>query len=582
LAAKRKQKTKDTQRQWRRTDLHLHTPASSDFQEQGVSYLDILEKAESCGLDIIAFTDHNSIAGYAAMLSEIEQLEMLERLSRLRPDEKRRLDEYRRLRQKVLVLPAFEFTATFGFHILGIFPETMTVREIEHILLSLNVPPDKLDAGSGEVGATSDVLTAYRLIDEAGGLVIAAHANSTHGVATIGAFSGQTKIAYTQNEHLHALEVTDLESKGRRSTAAFFNGSKPEYPRRMHCIQGSDSHRLVRDAKNPKNLGVGDRVTEVLLPQVSFKALKELFLSKDFARSRPYRPTQAPFDHIRAAREEGPNIVQSFHTGYAQRGGRLAAIIADVCGFANTNGGTIYVGVPDDPKARPIGVDNPNRAVETLRSVIQQKITPSLDVAVDTQETEGVKVVRLIVPRGDDVPYAIEDNKIYVRDEAETNLAVRDEIVQLVLRNAAMQTPVALPEAAPVEPVPADSEASLPLNGQVSPPRTGVEIVATEERGGIRYHTMRDLRNGSVVQNVTRKSARNLWHYAISQHESQPVEVDKVAWRGDLGMLDSSKRAGKVRYDLVQRLPEGQLRVYYGVTDDGIHGEWKKIVGLEE
>jgi len=37
------------------------------------------------------------------------------------------------------------------------------------------------------------------------------------------------------------------------------------------------------------------RVTEVLLPQVSFKALKELFLSKDFARSRPYRPTQAPF-----------------------------------------------------------------------------------------------------------------------------------------------------------------------------------------------------------------------------------------------------------------------------------------------
>ena len=584
MTAKRKPKTKDTQRQWRRMDLHLHTPASVDFQEQGVSYLDLLQKAESRGLDILAFTDHNSIAGYAAMLSEIEQLELLERLSRLRPDEKRQLDEYRRLRQKVLVLPAFEFTATFGFHILGIFPETMTVREIEHILLTLNVPADRLDGGSGEVGATSDVLTAYRLIDEAGGLVIAAHANSTHGVATIGALSGQTKIAYTQDEHLHALEVTDLESKSRRSTAAFFNGSKPEYPRRMHCIQGSDSHRLVRDVKNIKNLGVGDRVTEVLLPQVSFEALKELFLSKDFARSRPYRPTQAPFDHIHAAREEGPNIVQSFHAGYAQRGGRLDAIIADVCAFANTNGGTIYVGLPDDPKARPVGVDNPNKAAEILRSAVQQKITPSLDVAVDTQETEGVKIVRLIVPRGDDVPYAIEDNKIYVRDEAETNLAVRDEIVQLVRRKVAMQASVAvaLPEAAPVEPAPADSETAPSPDGQVSPPRTGVEIVATEERGGIRYHTMRDLRNGSVVQNVTRKSARNLWHYAISQHESQPVEVDKVAWRGDLGMLDSSKRAGKTRYDLVQRLPEGRLRVYYGVTDDGIHGEWRKVVGLEE
>jgi hypothetical protein len=458
----------------------------------------------------------------------------------------------------------------------------MSVREIEYILLKLNVPANKLDGGSSEVGATSDVLTAYRVIDEAGGLVIAAHANSTHGVATIGALSGQTKIAYTQDEHLHALEVTDLENKGRRATAAFFNGSKPEYPRRMHCIQGSDSHRLVRDVKNPKNLGVGERVTEVLLPQVSFAALKELFLSKDFARSRPYRPAQAPFDHIRAAREEGPNIVQAFHEGYSQRGGRLYAIVADVCAFANTNGGTIYVGLPNDPKKRPVNIDNPSKAVETLQSTIQRMITPRLDVGVDTQETEGAKIVRIIVPHGDDAPYAIEDNKVYVRDEAETNLAVRDEIVQLVRRSLTAQTPVTVSKVEQIESAPAKEPSPNGSTSEVEPPRTGVEIVATEERDGIKYHTMRDLRNGSIVQNVTRKSARKLWHYAITQHESQPLEKAQITWRGDLGALESSKRAGKVRYDLVQRLPHGGLRVYYGVTEDGIHGEWKKVVGLEE
>jgi hypothetical protein len=583
LAAKKK--TKDTQRQWRRVDLHLHTPASSDFQEPSVSYLDLLQKAEMRGLDVIAFTDHNSIAGYAAMLDEVEQLELLERLNRLRPEEKKRLDEYRRVRQKVLVLPAFEFTATFGFHILAIFPESRPVREIEHILLSLNIPSDKLDGGSGEVGATVDVLTAYRVIDQAGGLAIAAHANSTHGVATIGALSGQTKIAYTQDEHLHALEVTDLESKSRRATAAFFNGSKPEYPRRMHCIQGSDSHRLARDLKNSKNLGVGDRVTEVLLPQVSFAALKELFLSKDFARSRPYRPTQAPFDHVHAAREEGESIVQSFHEGYTQRGGKLYAIIADVCAFANTNGGTIYVGLPKDPAKRASGVDNPTRAVETIRSYIPQTLTPNVEVVVDTQETEGVKVVRIIVPRGDDPPYAIDDNKIYVRDEAETNLAVRDEIVQLVKRSlgALDVTPTGEPTlSAEGDSAPPQADLAESPAGQDSPPRTGVEVVASEDRGGTRYHTMRDLRNGSIVQNVTRKSARKLWHYAITQHESQSLDAAHITWRGDLGMLESSKRAGKVRYDLAQRLPEGRVRVYYGVTEDGIHGEWKKVVGLEE
>ena len=47
-----------------------------------------------------------------------------------------------------------------------------------------------------------------------------------------------------------------------------------------------------------------------------------------------------------------------------------------------------------------------------------------------------------------------------------------------------------------------------------------------------------------------------------------------------LGLWKSSKRAGKVRYDLVQRMPDGQIHVYYGVTEDGIDGAWR--VFLEE
>ena len=253
---------------WRRIDLHIHTPGSSDYQEPRASYLDILQKAEARGLDMIAFTDHNSVAGYAAMQREIAYLELLEAGGRLHPEEARRLHDYRRLRERVLVLPGFEFTATFGFHILAIFPPETTVRKLEHLLLELNVPEEKLDRGTSEVGATTDVLRAYEVIADAGGLVIGAHVNSTHGIAMIGlGFGGQTKIAYTQDRNLHALEVTDLENTSRRATARFFNGSKPEYPRRMHCIQGSDAHRVTRDPQSPeKNLGVGDRCTEVLLP----------------------------------------------------------------------------------------------------------------------------------------------------------------------------------------------------------------------------------------------------------------------------------------------------------------------------
>lgn len=573
--------------QWYRIDLHLHTPGSADYQEPGVTYLDILHQAEQRGLDIIAFTDHNTVAGYRAMIEEIEQLEYLEKLGRIRPDEQQTLAEYRRLLDRILVLPGFEFTATFGFHILGIFSPQTTVRQLEHILLSLQIPPAALDQGSSIVGASSDVLTAYRTIATAGGIVIAAHANSSHGVAMRGFdFGGQTKIAYTQDEHLHALEVTDLDRKDRRSTARFFDGTKPEYPRRMRCIQGSDAHRILADPRNPKNLGIGDRITEVLLPERTFEALRDVFLGNDFARTRIYHPSSvAPYDPVQAAREEGASIVQSFHDGMTRRGGRLYAIIADVCAMANTNGGTIYVGVSAKPKEPPTGVPNAKEGIETLHEEIEHKLTPPIDVNIDILETQGKQVIRLQVPRGSDPPYALDDNKIYVRDEAETNLAVRDEIVQLVMQNLELRN--ALATSAP--PASTDTEASAPSPLSQEPaqsegidaPRTGVEIIATEERKGVKYHVMRDLRNGNVVKNVTRSSARRLWHYAIIEKESHPVKPHEVEWHGDIGLWKRYQRGGTVRYDLVQR-DNGELRVYYGVTDDGLHGPWQRFASEEE
>jgi len=585
--AQRKKRDAQPQRQWRRIDLHLHTPASSDFQEPAITFLDILQKAEARGLDIIAFTDHNSVAGYARMMREIEQLEWLEKLKRASADEKRRLEDYRRLRKKMLVLPGFEFTATFGFHILGIFAETTPVRLIEHILLNLNVPAEKLDLGPTEVGATADVLTAYRLIDEAGGIAIAAHVNSSHGVAMRGLdFGGQTKIAYTQDSHLHALEVTDLDSKSKRSTATFFNGSKPEYPRRMHCIQGSDSHRLNRDPHNSKNPGAFDRITEVMLPAVNFEALRNLFLGSDFTLTRPYRGKAGePFDAVRAAREAGPSIVQSFHDGYSQRGGKLRAVIADICAFANTNGGTIYIGAPDDLHQPAPGLASPKQAAESIRKAVQKLITPPIEVTFATHESNKVKILQVNVPRGEDVPYAVEDNKIYVRNEAETYQAVRDEIVQIIQRQrrSPHAPKAATPAVGPIEPVGQIELAAEPeAAGAIKPPRIGVEIVDSVKRAGTIYHTVRDLRNGSVVRNVTRKSARKLWHYAITQHEQHPADTADIKWLGDLGLMSSSKRAGAVRYDFVQRQPDGQLRVYYGVTEDGIHGEWRRVAGLGE
>jgi len=586
VTRRRTRNSSSSNRKWYSIDLHLHTPASDDYQQPKASYLDVLRRAEARGLHMIAFTDHNTLAGYRQMHEEIEQLKLLEKLKRMLPEEQARLSEYKRLLAKIVVLPGFEFTATFGFHILGIFSPDKPVREIEHLLLDLNIPSDQLDRGSVTVGASSDVLTAYRVINDAGGIAIAAHANSSNGVAMRGfPFGGQTKIAYTQDPNLHALEVTDLESRGRRTTAAFFSGTKPEYPRRMHCIQGSDAHRLEADTRQRKNLGVGDRVTEVLLPELSFEALKELFLSHDFARTRPrrQRADQPDYDFIRVARQEGSNIVQDFHEGMTVRGGKLYSVIADVCAFANTNGGTLYIGLSADHGEPPVGVSNPGKAVKQLEKEISNRISPPLQCTVDVHKTGDVSILRILVPRGEDPPYAVDDNKIYIRDEAETGLAVRDEIVRLATRRQRAQTGKPEPQVPPVSLVEAMEQPSASTREPERPPRTGVEIVAVDERNGRSYFTVRDLRNGNVVKNVTEQSARKLWHYAITQYAELPEDLSKakLEWRENLGLLRKYKQHKQTRYDLVQRVNEGH-RYYFGVTEDGIHGEWKKLVGLEE
>jgi hypothetical protein len=571
-----------------------------DYQEPRVSPLDILRRADERELDIIAFTDHNSVRGYADLWREIEDLELLEYLKRLQPAEAERLAEYRRLLDKILVLPGFEFTATFGFHILAIFPPTTTIRRIEHLLLLLGVAEEKF--GSGEVGATSDVLRAYEVLADNGALVIGAHVNSTHGVAMQGLrFGGQTKIAYTQDPNLHALEVTDLAvGVHRRSTARFFNGTKPEYPRRMHCIQGSDAHRLARDPDRDTQLGIGDRATEVLLPEVSFEALKVLFTSDDFESTRPWTP--APEDPVKAARLNGNTDTQSFHESLTTKRTGTAHVLRDVVAFANGVGGTIFVGASAAEK-RPIhGVEDADPAAVSLRGEIATLIAPAVAVAVEPVVSDGKTVLVVIVAEGPEKPHALAPGSILVRRGAETEPATRDEIVAMVTAgapverapdsarsvNGAETAATAIPQApvfasAEIGGEPAPNGSLLPVeeeNEEPDPvaPGTGIEVVAAYEQDGVTYYTLRDLRDHKLVHNVTRDTETRIWRSAIVQHEEQAIAEDTISWEGDYGLVRAYKtRSSERRYHLAYR-GDGDLRVFWGVSAAGMTGPWAMFV----
>ena len=173
-------------------------------------------------------------------------------------------------------------------------------------------------------------------------------------------------------------------------------------------------------------------------------------------------------------------------------------------------------------------------SINQLEKEISNRINPPLTCSLGVQETGGKKVVVVQVPRGSDPPYAVDGQKIYIRSETETDLAVRDEIVGLVLRGRGSQPGENIPHISIKSVSEAAVESPIEAKDQKreTAPRTGVEVMGVETRGDERYYTMRDLRNGNVVKNVTLKSARRLWHYAITAFDLLIADLRKPKLNG--------------------------------------------------
>ncbi|GIV90865.1 MAG: ATPase AAA [Chloroflexus sp.] len=551
---------------WIRIDLHLHTPASEDYAEPNVSYLDILQEAERRGLEIIAFTDHNTVAGYEQFQREIEFLTNLEKAGRLIDDEEARLAEYRRLLDKITVLPGFEFTSHFGAHILGIFPPNRPLSLIEATLLQLGIPAEVLKGGVCSVANTRHVTEAYEIIHRAGGLVIAAHANGPNGVITetlrMGT-SGQARVAVTQSPYLHALEFINFYTDHEKFTSpGFYNGKTEHYERRMFCIQGSDAHRLRRsaeaDAQATHRHGIGDRYFEALLPDRSFEALKMLFTSQDFDRVRVPKRDQKQWslDVVRFSGSTDRQILRAVPDPTT-----AAALWPDVAALANIGGGVLVIGC--EPGGKVIGVERPDQLTESLRQSVQEHITPLPYLSFELMHYEGQDVIRVEVKAQDPPPYVGSNGTIYIRRDNETFPANRSEIIQLCRQAIASGEP-----------------SSLDNGGTLELPRSGVEIVSSQRRGGTWVYEVRDLR---TTAGVTRDRAQGLWAYAIDRHEDlRDGRLDlqsQVRWRGRLGLWRAYRQGSRVKYDLVHRDPNGVIdHIFYGVSDWGLGEAWMSLL----
>lgn len=197
--------------QWKKVDLHVHTPGSrDDYEDLSVSANSVIQHVLQAGLDAVAVTDHNTGAW-------VDELKTAAKGTR------------------VTVFPGVEVTVMGGernVHLLAIFDPSKGTSHVHDFLAQVEITEEK--RGRTDTLAEGDVNQVIDKIARNEGIALLAHSDSTSGV--LAEMRGQARIAVIQNPRLLGAEITKDE------TAGYLDGDDPNYRRQLACFKGSDSH----------------------------------------------------------------------------------------------------------------------------------------------------------------------------------------------------------------------------------------------------------------------------------------------------------------------------------------------------
>jgi len=125
------------------------------------------------------------------------------------------------------------------------------------------------------------------------------------------------------------------------------------------------------------------------------------------------------------------NITNEFKREYTPQ------INKSIVAFANTSGGTLYIGIADDGSV--VGVQDVDSTLLTVSNSIRDAIKPDVTLFVDYQieEMEGNTVIKIIVQKGTASPYyiaskGIRPGGVYIRQGASSVPATEAAILRMI------------------------------------------------------------------------------------------------------------------------------------------------------
>jgi hypothetical protein len=137
----------------------------------------------------------------------------------------------------------------------------------------------------------------------------------------------------------------------------------------------------------------------------------------------------------RASLNEALKSGENARVEFKRDAGDRESLLRTITAFANSNDGTIFVGVADDGTVVGLnltGLQDKDRFVTSLQNAVRDRIRPNPCVYVDFEEADGRTVARIFVPRGEQPLYCC-DGRPYLRRGPQTVVGDGDEVARIVL-----------------------------------------------------------------------------------------------------------------------------------------------------
>ena len=419
-----------------KVDLHIHTPASSDYKgyRNDDEYYNILQNAKSKKIKIIAITDHNTIEGYKKIISFKDKL-MLEQESLLTITDSeqvnRKLSGIKNklsLFKGILILPGIEFTARPGIHILIIFNTSVSLQSIEQFLADGGYKLENLGKKEPPTLPNWDVVTLLDKTKAYDCIVVDAHTDSDKGIWN--ELKGSTRIHCLRSEQLSGICYNSEVQRDNINRAL----SSPQYKRTI-----PPAFLKCSDAHVPSD--VGKTFTWAKLEDLSFESLRIAFLNplESFSTEEP--STAKILNNL-------TELSNSFGVVKLESEDEIRRFLKLACSLNNSEGGYILLGVTENKNRIGILPSGDNTTAAEIPNIIDKaffhlrKLEPffSLNIPqvipyklqnrrfiLSLYFTKGTSLVNI---KGDPSIYSIRGSRVISLSASEIESLIQENVLK--------------------------------------------------------------------------------------------------------------------------------------------------------